>query len=110
MRSKMIYIYYIVNIQQVMNYHPFETVKYPFTEKFIQIDTVLIPLMKQIWSDNIETIGCCQELIDGTVSRKKLGPGYSWIRFKTDIDFNNFVKFSKLSKYYKKGKNIYFKL
>ena len=52
-----------------MNYHPFETVKYPFTGKFIQIDTVLIPLMKQIWSHNIEPIGCCQELIEGTIHR-----------------------------------------
>ncbi len=93
-----------------MNYHPFETVKYPFTGKFIQIDTVLIPLMKQIWSHNIETIGCCQELIDGTVNRKKLGPGYSWIKFKTANDFDNFIKFSKLLNYYRRGKDIYFKL
>jgi hypothetical protein len=94
--------------------HQFELVKYPFTGNLVQIDVALVPLIKQIWSQNIQTIGCCQELIDGVIHRKILGQGYSWIRFKTDDDFNRFVKFvsndHKISDCKKRGKDIYFKI
>ena len=94
--------------------HQFELVKYPFTGDFIKIDTTLVPLIKQIWSQNIQTIGCCQELIDGTIHRKILGQGYSWIRFKTDDDFNRFVQFisrnHNITDCKRRGKDIYFRL
>lgn len=96
--------------------HQFELVKYPFTGELIQIDTALVPLIKQIWSQNIQTIGSCQELIDGTVHRKILGHGYSWIRFKTEDDLNRFtnliykVNKMKITDCRRRGKDIYFRL
>ena len=97
------------------HYHSFELIEYPFTNEFIQIDTELGPLMKKIWSYGIETIGCCQELIEGTPYHKLIGPGYLWIHFKTTEDFDKFTKvisefFPKMIDHKRIGKHVYIKL
>lgn len=96
------------------HYHSFELIEYPFTKEFIQIDTELVPFMKKIWSYEIETIGCCQELIEGTPYHKLIGSGYLWIHFKTPEDFDKFTKvrseiFPKMNRCKRRGKHIYIK-
>jgi hypothetical protein len=63
--------------------HPMVELEYPYGRHKVHIDTMLVPLIQEVWKAGVDTEECCQEF--------KEGEGQAWVYFPRHNDFLRFM-------------------